>query len=92
MDWVVKMINTNRRGLILGLSSLIVAPAIVRAASLMPVKSYLSKEKMIQLVLENMGKDLIKTFRIGDIVKFSIVDGEFTVTQISSDKMYLNND
>jgi hypothetical protein len=31
--------ETNRRGLLLGLGSLIAAPTIVRAASLMPVKA-----------------------------------------------------
>lgn len=35
------MIETNRRSLITGLISLIAAPAIIRAGSLMPVKTIL---------------------------------------------------
>lgn len=35
----MSLIKPTRRGLILGLSALLVAPAIVRASSLMPVKA-----------------------------------------------------
>lgn len=39
MDHGDQMITTNRRSLITGLISLVAAPAIVRASSLMPIKA-----------------------------------------------------
>ena len=52
------MIQTSRRSLITGLVSFLAAPAVVRAASLMPVKA-LTLEEIQQVILQPMVDNLI---------------------------------
>lgn len=52
----------HRRGLLLGISSLFVAPAIVRASSLMPVKTMIWDDRIPVKVIDFMGHDLFDTY------------------------------
>lgn len=52
------MINTNRRGFLTGLVSFAAtAPAIVRAANIMPVRPYKSIDEIIKEALWRVGQD-----------------------------------
>ena len=68
-----KIIKPNRRGFITGLASLIVAPAIVRVESIMPVKvinEQLTYEEVVEAAVKFSGK-------------------LFKITAVNSDKFYL---
>lgn len=68
------MIETSRRSLITGLISLIAAPAIIRATSIMPVKTLLLEpnaysenailEKLPELFIKTVGMDESGMIRI----------------------------
>ncbi len=47
---------TNRRSLITGLASLLCAPAIVRASSIMPVKAWLDEGRVLYVGIEELSR------------------------------------
>lgn len=83
----------NRRSLITGLVSFAAAPAIVRAANLMPVKvvKQLTPEEMINIILEPYFADVQK--RIEDLIMYGQTfynhDGRIVIETIHSNDYYL---
>jgi len=68
----------SRRGILTGLGALICAPAIVRVASLMPIKSWAIPEMQFE------------ELKAGDIIEFSNSDlpGRYVITAIRGSNLF----
>lgn len=80
-----------RRKFITGLVSLMAAPAIVRASSLMPVKvvTQLTPEEIYGKIFDNyINKIAAYSYKIGDMIKFDVLYGELQITSITPEMFY----
>lgn len=91
-----EIIKPTRRGFITGLTSLIVAPAIVRVENLMPVKV------IKPLTIDEIAKEVIKLFKNSNcliekidlqystaFVRQQWIDDTFVQTLIPNEKIYV---
>lgn len=83
------MITSNRRQLITGLISLMAAPAIVRASSLMPVKAFVLPDhremrtfELTNYIGNTIYVDRYSSFNLGDIITITGETDKFIITAI----------
>lgn len=86
----------QRRKFLIGLASSLAAPAIVKAANIMPVKAFSPKATMQGMLnyyasaqIEYTQLDVLYgSLYIGDMIKFDIDNKLFTITAISANELY----